>query len=32
MRRLKSLISDSEIQVVTVGLGFMIVVLIVINL
>jgi hypothetical protein len=32
MRRLKSLISDSEIQVVAVGLGFMIVVLIVINL
>nr|DAT92096.1 MAG TPA: hypothetical protein [Caudoviricetes sp.] len=32
MRRLKSIISDSEIQVVAVGLGFMIVVLIVINL
>lgn len=32
MRRLKSLISDSEIQVVAVGLGFMIAVLIVINL
>ena len=32
MRRLKSLISDSEIQVVAVGLGFMIVVLIVINI
>ena len=32
MRRLKSLFSDSEIQVVAVGLGFMIVVLIVINL
>ncbi len=32
MRRLKSIFSDSEIQVVVVGLGFMIVVLIVINL
>ncbi|UTV61274.1 hypothetical protein JDFnp4_96 [Fusobacterium phage JD-Fnp4] len=32
MRRLKSIFSDSEIQVVAAGLGFMIVVLIVINL
>lgn len=32
MRKLKSLMSDSEVQVVAVGLGFMIVVLIIISL
>ena len=32
MKRLKSLMSDSEVQVVAVGLGFMIVVLIIISL
>ena len=32
MRRLKSIMSDSEFQVVAVGLGFMIVVLIIISL
>nr|DAR93385.1 MAG TPA: hypothetical protein [Caudoviricetes sp.] len=32
MRRLKSIMSDSEVQVVAVGLGFMIVVLIIISL
>lgn len=32
MRRLKSLMSDSEVQVVAVGLGFMVVVLIIISL
>lgn len=32
MRRLKSLMSDSEVQVVAVGLGFMIAVLIIISL
>jgi hypothetical protein len=32
MKHLKSILSDSEVQVVTVGLGFMVVVLIIISL